>query len=47
MPDASPTKWHLGPTTWFFEAIVLQALVPGYVPWDARLSYLFNSYCES
>ena len=47
MPDASPTKWHLGHSTWFFETIVLQAFVPGYVPWDARLAYLFNSYDEA
>lgn len=47
MPDASPTKWHLGHTTWFFETIVLQAFAPGYVPWDNRLAYLFNSYYEA
>ena len=47
MPDASPTKWHLAHTTWFFETIVLQAFVPGYLPWDTRLSYLFNSYYEA
>ena len=47
MPDASPTKWHLGHTTWFFEAIVLQAHVPGYQVFDARLAYLFNSYYEA
>ena len=47
MPDASPTKWHLGHTSWFFETIVLQAFVPGYAVWDARLSYLFNSYYEA
>ena len=47
MPDASPTKWHLGHTTWFFETIILQAYVPGYQAFDARLSYLFNSYYEA
>ncbi|MBC7619783.1 MAG: ergothioneine biosynthesis protein EgtB [Candidatus Saccharibacteria bacterium] len=47
MPDASPTKWHLGHTTWFFETIVLQAFVTGYVSWDVRLGYLFNSYYEA
>ncbi len=46
MPDASPTKWHLGHTTWFFETIVLQAHMPGYQAFDARLAYLFNSYYE-
>ena len=47
MPDASPTKWHLGHTTWFFETIVLQAHVPGYQAFDSRLGYLFNSYYEA
>jgi len=43
MPDASPTKWHLAHTTWFFETFVLSD-DPGYVPIDPRYSYLFNSY---
>ena len=47
MPDASPTKWHLAHTTWFFEAVVLQAHLPGYQPFDARFAALFNSYYES
>lgn len=47
MPDASPTKWHLAHTTWFFETVVLSALVPGYRPVDERYAYLFNSYYES
>ena len=47
MPDASPTKWHLGHTTWFFETIVLQAHAPAYQVFDARLAYLFNSYYEA
>ena len=47
MPDASPTKWHLGHTTWFFETLLLGAFQPGYVPYDARLAYLFNSYYEA
>ncbi|MBZ4170952.1 DinB family protein, partial [Escherichia fergusonii] len=47
MPDASPTKWHLGHTTWFTETLVLQALHPGYTPYDARLGRVFNSYYES
>jgi ergothioneine biosynthesis protein EgtB len=46
MPDASPTKWHLAHTSWFFERIVLQALVKSYVPFDERYDYLFNSYYE-
>ena len=47
MPDASPTKWHLAHTTWFFEAVVLQPHVAGYRPFDARYFHLFNSYYES
>lgn len=47
MPDASPTKWHLAHTTWFFETLVLLAHVPGYAPHDARYATLFNSYYES
>lgn len=44
MPDASPTKWHLAHTTWFFEAVVLQAHVAGYAPFHPRYGFLFNSY---
>ena len=44
MPDVSPTKWHLGHTTWFFEAFILRDKLPGYVSPDARYNYLFNSY---
>jgi ergothioneine biosynthesis protein EgtB len=47
MPDASPTKWHLAHTSWFFETLVLQALAPGYRPVDERYARLFNSYYES
>ncbi|MGE0498528.1 MAG: ergothioneine biosynthesis protein EgtB [Ramlibacter sp.] len=47
MPDASPIKWHLAHTTWFFETVVLQALAAGYQPFDAAYAYLFNSYYES
>ena len=46
MPDASPVKWHLAHTTWFFEAIIL-AKRPGYKPFDPRFAYLFNSYYEA
>jgi ergothioneine biosynthesis protein EgtB len=44
MPDASPTKWHLAHTTWFFEEFVLQHAVPGYKFHDDQFRYLFNSY---
>ncbi|HEY8047773.1 MAG TPA: ergothioneine biosynthesis protein EgtB [Ramlibacter sp.] len=47
MPDASPTKWHLAHTTWFFEAVVLCEHAPGYEPFDRRFFHLFNSYYES
>ena len=43
MPDASPAKWHLAHTTWFFETFVLRDRVPGYRPRDERWAYLFNS----
>jgi ergothioneine biosynthesis protein EgtB len=47
MPDASPTKWHLAHTSWFFEAVVLQRFVPSYRAFDERFARLFNSYYES
>ena len=42
--DASPAKWHLAHTTWFFETFVLQPHVPGYRIFDPGYGYLFNSY---
>ena len=44
MPDASPTKWHLAHTTWFFETFVLQMHEPGFQPFDPAFRVLFNSY---
>jgi ergothioneine biosynthesis protein EgtB len=47
MPDASPAKWHLAHTTWFFESFVLSDAVSDYRPFDGRFSMLFNSYYEA
>ena len=44
--DASPPKWHLAHTTWFFEVFLLKAFVPDYAPFHAAFEYLFNSYYE-
>lgn len=47
MPDASPAKWHLGHTTWFFETFVLRDHVPGYRLYRDDWPFLFNSYYEA
>jgi len=47
MTDASPTKWHLAHTTWFFETLVLQEALPEYNPFSQAFKYLFNSYYNS
>jgi ergothioneine biosynthesis protein EgtB len=44
MPDASPVKWHLAHTTWFFETFLLKAVFPDYQPRFPQYNYLFNSY---
>jgi ergothioneine biosynthesis protein EgtB len=46
MPEASPVKWHLAHTSWFFETFVLKTALPNYNP-DAQYAYLFNSYYNS
>jgi len=45
-PDASPAKWHLAHTTWFFETFILRDFVKSYRLHDERWPYLFNSYYE-
>ncbi|MCD6073568.1 MAG: hypothetical protein K0Q70_451 [Rhodospirillales bacterium] len=44
MADASPAKWHLAHTTWFFETFILKAQDSHYRAFDAAYEYLFNSY---
>jgi ergothioneine biosynthesis protein EgtB len=46
MPDASPSKWHLAHTTWFFETFVLERFEPAFRPFDPSFRVLFNSYYE-
>lgn len=44
MADASPPKWHLAHTSWFFETFLLKPQLPGYQPFNPQYEYLFNSY---
>ena len=47
MPDVSPTKWHRGHVTWFFETFLVVPHLPGYEPIDPSYEFIFNSYYES
>ncbi len=47
MPDASPVKWHLAHTTWFFEQFVLASLDPPARPAHPDYAFLFNSYYDA
>jgi ergothioneine biosynthesis protein EgtB len=44
MPDASPVKWHLAHTTWFFETFILERFEPHFKPFHPAFRVLFNSY---
>jgi ergothioneine biosynthesis protein EgtB len=44
MPDASPVKWHLAHTTWFFETFILERYETGFQPFHPAFRVLFNSY---
>jgi ergothioneine biosynthesis protein EgtB len=47
MPEASPVKWHLAHTSWFFETFILAPHLPGYRPFHPQYRFLFNSYYEA
>src|SRR5271170_7608680 len=46
-PEASPAKWHLAHTAWFFESFILKEFLAGYRIFDADFPWLFNSYYQT
>jgi ergothioneine biosynthesis protein EgtB len=46
-PEASPVKWHLAHTAWFFESFILREYLPGYKPFNPDFVWLFNSYYQT
>lgn len=46
-PEASPAKWHLAHTAWFFESFILREFLPGYRLFNPDFPWLFNSYYQS
>jgi ergothioneine biosynthesis protein EgtB len=46
-PEASPAKWHLAHTAWFFESFILNVFQPGYRLFNEDFPWLFNSYYRS
>ena len=47
MEDASPAKWHLAHSNWFWESFLLRDGLPGYEPFNESWAFLFNSYYEA
>jgi ergothioneine biosynthesis protein EgtB len=46
-PEASPVKWHLAHTSWFFESFILREFLPGYKVFHPDFAWLFNSYYQT
>src|SRR5580692_12845977 len=46
-PEASPVKWHLAHTAWFFESFVLREFLRGYRLFNPDFAWLFNSYYQT
>src|SRR6201997_5016177 len=46
-PEASPAKWHLAHTAWFFESFILREFQRGYRLFNPDFAWLFNSYYQT